>query len=591
MTQDLGLLFRGQKSLSGLTWTHISENERLASAISQRYDLAPLIGQLLANRGFSLEDVDSFLHPTLKYMMPDPFLLKDMDKGTKRLIEAMDKGEKILVFTDYDVDGASASAILRRYLGDCGVATMSYVPDRMEEGYGPSAPTIKKLAEAGYQLIIMLDCGTTAFESLQMAEEQKIDVIIVDHHSSTALPPPHVALINPHRPDETSPLTHLCSAGLVLLFITALHRTLRNREWFAKKPEPDIRQYLDLAALGTVCDVMPLQGLNRAIVTQGLKVMAMRGNVGLSALADASGLQEFPTAYHLGFLLGPRINAGGRVGCAGIGSQLLATQDATEARELALKLNTYNQDRQIIENQILQQAMQQVEKMKSFDHAIIVVAGENWHPGVLGIVAGRLKETFKRPTCVIGFREDIGKGSGRSVPGIHLGQAMLSAVQKEILIYGGGHAMAAGFTVQKNMYPQFCDFLLEYARKVPRPSSDSLELDGILSPAGCTLELLDQLKTLEPFGHGNPTPRFAVSHVRCSFAEQVGTDHVRATFKGEDGSQLRAMAFRSIQKPLGQFLLQRPQHLLHIAGTLKCDTWQGRRNITLFLEDVMNAQL
>lgn len=589
MTPKTDNLFQQKQSILGLNWLYTPDNDRLALAISQKYNLSPFLGQLLAKRGLPLEKVNTFLNPTLKHLMPDPFDLKDMDKAVRRLIEAIKRNQDILVFADYDVDGASSSAILRKYLQTCGIASKSYVPDRIEEGYGPSAKSIKKLSEAGNQLIVMVDCGTTAFEALTMAESLGLDVIIIDHHSSSVPPPPHIALINPHRIDETSPLTYLCSASLVFLFITALHSRLRDSGWFDKKTEPDLRQFLDLAALGTVCDVMPLCDFNRAVVAQGLKVMAMRGNVGLSALADVSGLQEFPTAYHLGFLIGPRINAGGRIGDAGIGCQLLVTDDSTEARDLSAKLNSYNSERQVIENKILQQAFHQVEANKSFDELIIIVSGENWHPGVLGIVAGRLKEHFRRPACIISFKGDIGKGSGRSIPGFHLGQLMLKATQKSLLTYGGGHAMAAGFTVQRHKYNDFRDFLIDEINRAKPSHPDAITIDGVISPAGCTIALVEQLKVLEPFGHGNPTPRFALSHVRCSFVERVGNDHVRAMFKGEDGGQIKTISFRSAHNALGQFLLGRPQHLLHIVGTLKCDVWQGRQNVTLFLEDIMNA--
>jgi len=570
------------------TWAYEPSEDRLSYAMAQRYNVPLLIGQILAKRGDHFEQVDTFLNPTLKQMMADPFQLKDMEQGVNRMISALQNREKIVVFADYDVDGATSSAILRRYLMDCGSASTFYVPDRIDEGYGPNATAIKALKASGHQLMIMLDCGTTAFEPLAVAKSIGLEVIVIDHHTSLPQLPEVTALINPNRFDENGQLTTLCTAGLVFLFVVALHQRLRKLNWFSSAcPEPDLRQYLDLAALGTVCDVMPLQGLNRALVVQGLKVMSMRGNIGLNALSDISGMQEKPTAYHLGFALGPRVNAGGRIGRADLGGNLLATRDMTEAREIAHKLHLYNAERQVIENEVLQEALRQVQSLGLENDPIIVTYGEDWHPGVIGIVASRLKEHFHRPACVVAFKKGIGKGSGRSISGVHLGQVMHQAVHQGLLVQGGGHAMAAGFTVQREQLDSFRDFLVKtLARTVPT-NAHPLTLEGILAPSGCTIEFTEHLQCLEPFGNGNPNPRFAVSYVRCRFAESFGNGHVRANFIGEDGAELRAIAFRSANTPIGQFLLSRPVQHLHIAGTLKLNQWKGCKTVNLFLEDVM----
>lgn len=581
-------LFSHQKSLTNRAWVYEPSDDRLSYAIAQRYNVPLLIGQILVRRGVSFEQVDTFLKPTLKQMMSDPFQLKDMEQGVNRLISALQRHEKIVIFADYDVDGAASSAILRRYLADCGKVSTLYVPDRIDEGYGPNVTAIKTLKASEHQLMIMLDCGTTAFEPLAVAKSIGLEVIVIDHHTSLPQLPEVTALINPNRVDESGNLTTLCTAGLAFLFVVALHKRLRQLDWFSSKyPEPDLRQYLDLAALGTVCDVMPLQGLNRALVSQGLKVMSMRGNIGLTALADISGMQEKPTAYHLGFALGPRVNAGGRIGRADLGGNLLATRDLTEAREIASKLHTYNTERQTIETEVFQAALAQIETLGSENDPIIIAYGEGWHPGVIGIVASRLKERFHRPACVIGLKNGIGKGSGRSITGIHLGQAMHQATHKGFLMQGGGHAMAAGFTVQQEQLAPFRDFLLETLGAAIQTSPHSLTLEGILAPSGCTLELIEHLQCLEPFGNGNPNPRFAVNYLRCRFAESFGNDHIRTSFVGEDGTELRGVAFRSAKTPLGQLLLSRPQHHMHIAGTLKLDQWKGRKTINFFIEDIM----
>lgn len=584
------LLFDGKSSVLGRKWYEKAANTRESLAISQFFNLSPFIGKLLATRDLTTETVADYLNPTIKKLMPDPSHLKDMDKGIDRVMEAIQAQQKIVVFGDYDVDGATASALLKRYFHDIGLDLSVYIPQRIEEGYGPNIPALTQLKQQGHSLVIMVDCGTTAFDALAHAKTIGLDVIIIDHHISAPLMPEVAALINPNRLDESSPLTTLCAAALSFIFLVALHRRLRQAQWFTSKSEPDLRQYLDLVALGTVCDVMPLTHLNRAFVTQGLKVIHHRSNIGLKALADIAGIDESPSAYHLGFMLGPRINAGGRVGKASFGSRLLASRDAIEAQHLAQELNLLNQERQAIELIVLEQATEQIMQKRLHEHPLILVGDENWHVGVIGIVAGRLKERFQKPVCVVGFEADVGKGSGRSITGINLGSAMHLACQKGLLINGGGHAMAAGFTVMKDQFPSLQEFLCTHFADDVANIEPRLDLDAVLSPMAATVEFLKELSLLEPYGAGNPTPRFCLHKVRLTAVERVGINHLRAIAYGEDGTRVKVMAFRSFETELGTQMLRLQGQSVALAGTLKLDKWNGREQVTFILDDVMSLQ-
>jgi len=579
--------FGNQLSVAGRIWQLKVPDERLSLAISQRHQVPLFLSTILAARGHSLASVSDFLNPTLKTLLPDPSHLKDLDQAVHRVIEAIEKDQKIIIFADYDVDGATSSALIRRYLRDIGINADVYIPNRIEEGYGPNVPAMHTLHQQGYQLIVMVDCGTTAFEPLACATQLGMDVIVIDHHTAQAKLPEAYAIINPNRLDEASPLTHLCAAGLSFVFLVGLHRALRQQGWFTKRAEPDLRRYLDLVALGTVCDVMPLKGLNRAYVAQGLKVMRQRGNLGLNQLLQHAQLEDALSAYHLGFILGPRINAGGRVGQADFGSRLLSTEILSEAQYFATQLEGFNKERQVIEQQVLDQAITQIERQNLTQHPLIMVAEQGWHPGVIGIVASRLKERFNRPACVVGFHQDIGKGSGRSIPNVHLGNAMHTACHKGLLVHGGGHAMAAGFTVERAQYDSFYEHLIETLKPQMTSAAPIFEVDGVLSPSGATIELIEQLNLLEPYGSGNPMPRFVLNQVKIGYATVVGNHHIKCDIYSEDGTRLKAIAFRAVDTELGQFLLQNHRPSCHIAGTLKLDTWLGQSQVSLTIEDVM----
>jgi len=581
-------LFSGKPSILGKKWYEKPADSRESLAISQQFSLSPFIGKLLASRQLTAVTANNYLIPTLKQLMPDPSHLKDLDIGVNRVLEALINKQKIAVFGDYDVDGATASALFKRYFQDIKQEITIYIPQRLEEGYGPNIPALTQLKEEGHQLLIMVDCGTTAFDALAHARKIGLEVIIIDHHISAPLLPEVTALINPNRIDETSPLTTLCAAGLSFIFLVALHRALKMKGWFGSaQAEPDLRQYLDLVALGTVCDVMPLTGLNRAFVTQGLKILHRRSNLGLKALADIASVDEAPSAYHLGFMIGPRINAGGRVGKANYGTRLLSTRDPIEAQHLARELDLYNKERQEIEMAVLEQATEEVLQKNLHQKPLIIVGGLNWHIGVIGIVAGRLKERFNKPVCVVGFDNNIGKGSGRSVAGVNLGSAMHLACQKGLLAQGGGHAMAAGFTVMQDQYDNFYDFLCHHLAKDIANIEPRLDLDAILSPGAATIQFVTELGHLEPYGNGNPTPKICLHRVKIVGIERVGVNHLRCFAYGEDGARVKVMAFRAHETEFGDQLLKLQGKLTSIAGTLKLDKWNGRQEVTFVLEDVM----
>ena len=581
--QEDRLLFEGAVSLGGRRWKMGDSNSRLALTLCQRFELSEILGRLLDNRGIDLEKAPDYLKPTLKSLLPDPFHFKDMKKGISRLILALEAKEKIAIFGDYDVDGATSSAILKKYLKEIGVESQVYIPDRLKEGYGPNTQALRLLHQQGNKIVILVDCGTTAMAPLESAFQDGLEVIVIDHHKAQDSLPRSAALINPNRLDESSPYGYLCAAGLTFLFVAALNQRLRQKGWFQTLEEPDLRKYLDLVALGTVCDVMPLIDLNRAYVAQGLKVLRHRGNIGLAALADVAGCDEAPTPYHLGFLLGPRINAGGRVGQSDLGVRLLTTEDISEARQLASELHALNQERQEIEALVLEEAVEQVLSQELDQQPLILVGKEGWHPGVIGIVASRLKERFHKPCCVVGFEGEIGKGSGRSVSGFSLGEAMHQAVEKGFLMAGGGHEMAAGFTVATDRFTDFRDFLYGYVHQNPFETIPSLSIDGALHPRAITRSLQEELARLEPYGMGNPTPRFLVGPVKITYAERVGVSHVRCAFASEEGVRMKGISFRSVETALGKALLSAsPGTVVYLVGTLKGD----RRNLSFCLEDM-----
>ncbi len=587
MTAFLGV----ERSLLGKRWRQRAADDRAGLALAQQLELPEIIGRLLAARGVEAETAARFLAPTLRDFLPDPSLLKDMDKAVARLVRAIAGGELIAVFGDYDVDGATSAALIQRFLAAIGCRARLYIPDRQREGYGPNAPALLRLRAEGAGVAITVDCGTAAHAPLAAAAEAGLDVIVVDHHVAEPALPRALAVINPNRLDESGAQGMLAAVGVAFLLLVGVNRGLRQAGWYAGRPAPDLVQWLDLVALGTICDVVPLTGLNRALVAQGLKVMQRRSNPGLAALADAAGLGERLDAYHAGYILGPRVNAGGRVGQADLGARLLASDDPIETRAIAQQLDALNAERREIEARVLAQAIDQVE---SGDRTapLVFAAGEGWHAGVIGIVASRLKERYNRPACVVAVAGDVGKGSGRSMAGFALGPAIIAARQAGLLQNGGGHAMAAGFTVAATGLAPLRDFLAERAAAVLGGGAlvPELGVDGVLAAGAATPELVRLVERLGPFGTGNAEPRFALANQRILRADIVGGQHVRCILGDGGGSaRIKAIAFRCLESELGPALLHGQGSGFHVAGHLRADSWQGREEVQLILEDASRA--
>lgn len=581
-----------ERSARGRRWRLRGGDTEAGRGIAERLGLPEIVGRLLAQRGVGLDDAPGFLVPRLRDQLPDPAHLLDMEVAALRLVRAVRDGEPIAVFGDYDVDGATSAALLLRFFAAVGSPARVYVPDRLREGYGPNGPALLRLCEEGARVVVTVDCGTTAHLPLAEAAAAGLDVIVVDHHVAEPLLPPALAIVNPNRLDEASPHGGLAAVGLAFLLVVAVNRALRQAGWYAGgRSEPDLLGWLDLVALGTVCDVVPLAGLNRALVAQGIKVAQRGANPGLAALAVVAGLTAPLDAYHLSFVLGPRVNAGGRVGEAGLGARLLATDDPVLAAELAQRLDGHNRERREIEARTLAAAIAAVEAAPRAA-ALVFAAAPDWHPGVIGIVAARLKERYQRPACVVALGGGIGRGSGRSVPGLALGPAVIAARQAGLLINGGGHAMAAGFTVAADKLDGLREFLVErlgdgLAREQLVPE---LHIDGALSAGAAQAELVGHIERLAPFGAGNPEPRFVFPALRVVQAEPVGTGHLRCALADPlDGARLRAVAFRVAGTPLSRCLAETRGMAIHLAGHLRRDPWRGSDAVQLEIDDAAPA--
>lgn len=585
-------LFETATSLCGRQWVLNTVDNRLVEDLSRQAGVNDVLARVLATRGVTLDTVHDFLHPTLKTLMPDPSTLAGMDQAVERLVVAINSKEKIGVFGDYDVDGATSSAVLRRFFRSIGIDPVMYIPDRMKEGYGPNTPALLALAEQGVKIVITVDCGISAYEPLKAAKEAGLDVIVADHHKADPVLPVAAAVVNPNRLDDTSKQGHLAAVGVTFLLLVALNRALRVTGWYRDNniAEPDLRQLLDIVALGTVADVVPLIGLNRAFVIQGLSVLARGANVGLAAMRKVAAIDVEPSAYHLGFIYGPRVNAGGRVGQADLGMRILSTDDPDEAAALAVRLDDYNRARQDIEAAVLAEAIEQVETRNS-DDPVLFAMGASWHPGVIGIVASRLKDRYGRPACVVALDGGMAKGSGRSVKGVDLGKAVLAARDVGLLFNGGGHAMAAGFTVEEAKLSAFVEFMTKHvvAQMKAGVSSIAHPIDGVLSVNAVTTEFAQMLGELAPYGSGNDEPRFAVVDADVGKADIVGSGHVRCFLTGRAGGRLKAIAFRSADSDLGVGLLNARGRSLHLTGTIRVETWQGRANAQLIIDDAMFA--
>jgi single-stranded-DNA-specific exonuclease len=584
-----------ERSLTGRAWRERLDGRGSARAlaIAQRYGVDELLARIIAGRDVDVDQVDSFLDPTIKRLMPDPYTLTDMEAAATRIADGITRGESIAIFGDYDVDGATASALLSRYLRHCGLDPIIHIPDRIFEGYGPNVDAIRSFAERGVKLLVSVDCGVTSPEPLAEAKRRGVETVVIDHHQGDEKLPEAVAIVDPNRPDDLSGLGHLAAVGLVFLTLVAVARELRRRNfWSDLRPEPDLLSLLHLVALGTVADVVPLHGLNRAFVAKGLIALRRREHPGTTALMDVARLSGPPEPWHLGFLLGPRINAGGRIGRADLGVRLLLEEDPGEAARIASELDRLNRERQQIEQATVAQAEAEALAALGLEEkgAVIVTAAQSWHPGVVGLVAARLKERFGRPAFAIALEPGgSGTGSGRSIIGVDLGRAVRRAVQEGLLLKGGGHAMAAGVTLKKDLLGKFRAFMEETLAgsvEAARLRDSALLFDGAVSAGAFNFSLADLVSRAGPFGAGNPEPLLALPGHTLAHADPVGDGHIRARFRSGDGKFVNAIAFRAMGQPLGRTLLENRGQALHAAGHIAMDRWQGEERVQLRLVDV-----
>jgi single-stranded-DNA-specific exonuclease len=578
-----------ERSLSGRAWRERPADMAVVRDIQQRHGLTEPLARALASRGVSLEQAEHYLRPTLKALFPDPSSFTDMDRAAEILIDALERGRPTMVFADYDVDGATSAAQLVRWFRYMGVELPIYIPDRLTEGYGPSPAAFKTIRDGGAELVVTLDCGAAAYDAIASAGEIGLEVVVIDHHLMREDPPAAAAVVNPNRPGCQSGQGVLAAAGVTFVLLAALNREARKRGLFTDgRPQPDLRQWLDLVALGEVCDVTQLVGFNRALTALGLRTMGAWANPGLKALFEVGKGSGEPSVFHAGFILGPRINAGGRIGRSDLGAMLLSTDDPLEAAALAEELDSLNTERKAVEAAVVEEAAAVLERGNfNTDAPVIVVAGEDWHPGVIGIVAGRLRERYRKPVVVIGIDRaaNVGKGSGRSQPGVNLGRAIQAAFEAGLLMAGGGHAMAAGLSIRPEMIPEFRAFLEErLAGEMEAVGIESVEIDALVQPRAANRALLDDFQRLAPFGPGNPEPMFALTQVRPDRVSALKGGHVRMDLVGPTGDRIKAISWRSAETPLGQRLLA-GGGALDVVGKLKPDDYMGRNGVQLEIED------
>lgn len=592
MTGEKRFFLDVRRSAGGLAWTHrLSERQDMAAlAIAQGHGVSDIVARVLAGRGVTALDAARFLDPTIRDLLPDPASLTDMDKAAARLADAVRAQEKVAIFGDYDVDGAASSALLKRFLAHFDVPSEIYIPDRIFEGYGPNPDAMRELVSRGARLIVTVDCGTNSAAAIAAAREAGADVVVLDHHQVAGALPDAVAVVNPNRQDDLSGQGHLCAAGVVFLALVRTAALLRAQG----KIPPDLLSLLDLVALATVCDVVPLGGVNRAFVVKGLQVMRRQGHVGLTELARVARIGEPLNTFHLSFVIGPRINAGGRIGDAALGSRLLATDDPVEARTIAETLDRLNQERQGMEQEMLAEARLEADAELAGGNgpAVIVTASATWHPGIVGLIASRLKDYARRPAFAIAFNPNgIGTGSGRSVPGFDLGRLVREAAEAGLIVKGGGHAMAAGITVERAKLGALRAFFEDRAAAAVFRLQDeeSLSVDAALAAEGATLALLDALDKAGPFGTGHVAPLFVLPRHRLIDVRPVGSNHLRVNLASESGGRIQGMAFRSTDTPLGAFLLGNRGGTLHVAGSLSGNYWNGSRRVQFRIVDAAPA--
>ena len=575
-------------SITGKKWIFKKFNRTETISLAEKYSLSDIVAKLLSIRKKNINNFDLFLNPKIKNHLPNPFVLKDMDIATKRTCSAVFKNEKIGIFGDYDVDGATSTAILAKYFKSINNEIFTYIPDRQKEGYGPSAVGFQKLIKKGVKIIFTVDCGTLSYEAIKFASEKKVDVIVLDHHQSEINLPKALAIINPNRYDEKSGLEYLCAAGVCFIFLIALNKKLRDKDWFLNKKinEPNILNFLDLVSLGTVCDVVPLVELNRAIVKQGLKVMKKRSNLGLKTLYDLCKIESEPTTYDLGYKLGPRINAGGRVGKSSHGAELLISNDPQKAFQIAIDLDKSNLERRSIESILSDEINEEVKKFHN--HPVLVISGKGWHEGVIGIVAARIKDKYQKPTILISLNKNIGKGSARSVVGFDIGCEVIKAVQKKVLEKGGGHKMAAGFTIKEENISFFRDTLIKSFEKnsINTIENNYLYLDSTISPSSLNLPFYNEVNFLAPYGSGNIEPKFLIENLKVISSTIVGENHIKSILLGKDGHAFKTFTWNAKNTPLETYLNTNTRKKINIVGKMKLNEWRGEKKVEFAIEDI-----
>jgi single-stranded-DNA-specific exonuclease len=575
-------------SISGKNWISKKFNSEEIDFFKTNYFLDEITAKLLSIRKIKKEDIKFFLDPSIKNILPNPYILKDMDKAIERTEKSIINKEKIGIFGDYDVDGATSTAILGKYFKLLNIPFEIYIPDRKKEGFGPNEKAFLEFINLGVKLIFTVDCGTLSFMPMDFAKKKKVDVIILDHHQSEIKLPPAHSIVNPNRFDDRSELNYLCAAGVCFMFLVALNKRLRDQNWFLNNSikEPNLMNTLDLVSLGTVCDVVPLIGINRAFVKQGLKIIKKKDNLGLKTLIEVCKIEKTITAHDLGYALGPRINAGGRVGKSTHGAYLLLNQNSKNAFKLAVDLNSYNEERKILEIELLNKILN--TDYKNSTDPVIILYGENWHEGVIGIIASRIKDKFNKPTIIISAASGIGKGSGRSIHGFDLGSVIIGAVQDGLLSKGGGHKMAAGFTINMSKIKEFKEFVFRKFKSVnvSLEEKKNYYYDVEIAPSAVNIEFFEKINILSPFGSGNPEPRFIIKDLKLVNSKIVAEKHIKIVLIGSDSTTLKAISFNSVETQLGSHLLQKNIKLFDIAGKLSLNEWRGQKNVEFIIDDI-----
>jgi len=576
------------QSVSDKNWIAKEFDSEDINFFKTNYFLDEIVAKLLSIRKIKKDEIKSFLNPTIKNILPNPFILKDMDKAVQRTLFAILKNEKVGIFGDYDVDGATSTAILGQYFKSLNINYEIYIPDRKNEGFGPNEKAFLEFINLGVNLIFTVDCGTLSFEPINFAKKKNIDVIILDHHQSEIKLPKAHSIVNPNRFDDRSELNYLCAAGVCFLFLIALNKKLREQNWFKSNyfSEPDLMSILDLVSLGTVCDVVPLVGLNRAIVNQGLKVFKKKNNLGLKTLADINNIGNNITAYHLGYVLGPRINAGGRVGKSTHGANLLLNTDPQETFKIASELNNYNKERQILESELLNKILNTEFQINS--DPVIILHGENWHEGIIGIIAARVKEKFNKPTIIISSTSGLGKGSARSIHGFDIGSVVMGAVQNDLVLKGGGHKMAAGFTIDMTKINEFKEFVFKKFKSVNMnlEGKKNYYFDSEISPSAVNIDFFEKINLLAPFGSGNTEPRFTIQNLTVLNSKIIAERHIKSTLLGSDSTAVKTISFNSVENEIGSYLLKKNFKSINIAGKLSLNEWKAQKNVEFIIDDI-----